>query len=64
MTARDVDENANVPRVETIQIAPAKREANPNPNAIDAVNLNVNGENGVTLTFVETVEDGEDSEDV
>ncbi|KAF3770793.1 hypothetical protein M406DRAFT_59662 [Cryphonectria parasitica EP155] len=63
MTARDLD-NVNdnaVPRYETIQIAPNKREANHNPNAIDAVNLNVNGDQGVTMTFVETVEDGEDA---
>lgn len=50
------------PRWETIQIAPAKREASPNPNAIDAVNLNVNGDQGVTMTFVETVEDEEDDD--
>lgn len=58
MTARDIDVE---PRWETIQIAPAKREANPNPTAIDSVNLNVNGDQGVTMTFVETVDDAEDA---
>ncbi|KAJ4388662.1 hypothetical protein N0V93_006121 [Gnomoniopsis smithogilvyi] len=59
MTARGVEEGVE-PRYETIQIAPAKREANPNPGAIDAVNLNVSGEQGVTMTFVETIEDDEE----
>lgn len=54
MTARSVEEGVE-PRYETIQIAPAKREAS--PNAIDAVNLNVSGDQGVTMTFVETIED-------
>jgi hypothetical protein len=60
MSARDVPIE---PRVQTIQIAPNKRDASPspNPNAIDALNLNVDGEQGITMTFVETVEDaGED----
>lgn len=59
MTARSVEEGVE-PRYETIQIAPAKREANPNPGAIDAVNLNVSGDQGVTMTFVETIEDDEE----
>lgn len=54
MTARSVEEGVE-PRYETIQIAPAKREAS--PNAIDAVNLNVSGDQGVTMTFVETIEE-------
>lgn len=62
MTARDLSDGLDVePRsYETIQIAPGKRDPNAAPNAIDAVNLNVNGQQGVTMTFVETVEDGED----
>lgn len=62
MSARDVPIE---PRVQTIQIAPNKRDASPspNPNGIDAVNLNVDGEQGITMTFVETVEDAnEDAE--
>lgn len=61
MTARSVEEGVE-PRYETIQIAPAnvgKREAS--PNAIDAVNLNVSGDQGVTMTFVETIEDDDDA---
>lgn len=66
MTARDVDVE---PRWETIQIAPGKRETiqfagakrEASPTAIDAVNLNVNGDQGVTMTFVETVDDAEDA---
>lgn len=61
MTARSVEEGGVEPRYETIQIAPAKREANPNPGAIDAVNLNVSGDQGVTMTFVETIEDDSDA---
>lgn len=60
MTARSVEEGVE-PRYETIQIAPAKREANPSPGAIDAVNLNVSGDQGVTMTFVETIEDDNDA---
>lgn len=58
MSARDVPLE---PRVQTIQIAPNKRDASPNssPNGIDAVNLNVDGEQGITMTFVETVEDAD-----
>lgn len=61
MSARDVPIE---PRVQTIQIAPNKRDASPspNPNGIDAVNLNVDGEQGITMTFVETVEDANDEE--
>lgn len=57
MSARDVSVE---PRVQTIQIAPNKREASPSPNGIDAVNLNVDGEQGITMTFVETVEDADE----
>lgn len=59
MRARSVDDGVE-PRYETIQIAPAKRDANANPNAIDAVNVNVRGDQGMTLTFVERMEEAED----
>ncbi|KKY36722.1 hypothetical protein UCDDA912_g03306 [Diaporthe ampelina] len=59
MSARDVPIE---PRVQTIQIAPNKRDASPSPNGIDAVNLNVDGEQGITMTFVETVEDADEDE--
>lgn len=61
MSARDVPIE---PRIETIQIAPNKRDASPspNPNGIDALNLNVDGEQGITMTFVETVEDADEDE--
>ena len=59
MSARDVPIQ---PRIETIQIAPNKRDASPSPNGIDAVNLNVDGEQGITMTFVETVEDADEDE--
>lgn len=62
MTARDLTDAINEPRFQTIEIAPAKREASANPGAIDSVNLNVSGDQGVTMTFVETVEDGDDDE--
>lgn len=60
MTARDLAAAISEPHIQTIEIAPAKRQANANSGAIDSVNLNVNGDQGVTMTFVETVEDGED----
>lgn len=59
MSARSVEGNNVEPRYETIQIAPTKRDGS-SPNAIDAVNLNVSGDQGVTMTFVETIEDDED----
>lgn len=62
MTARDLAGAIVEPRYQTIEIAPAKREANANPGAIDSVNLNVSGDQGVTMTFVETVADGEDDD--
>lgn len=64
MSARDILESANVQaRYETIQIAPTKRDGSSagTENAIDALNLNVSGDQGVTMTFVETLEDGEDA---
>lgn len=63
LSARDILESANVEaRYETIQIAPAKRDGSSAAGgAIDAVNLNVSGGEGVTMTFVETLEDGEDA---
>lgn len=67
MTARDlgaVERNVE-PRYETIQIAPnnIKRDAGSASGAIDAVNLNVNGDQGVTMTFVETVNEGDEEDD-
>lgn len=59
MRARSVEGDNVEPRFETIQIAPAKRDGS-SPNAIDAVNLNVSGDQGVTMTFVETIDDEED----
>lgn len=59
MSARDVPIE---PRIQTLQIAPNKRDASPSPNAIDALNLNVDGEQGITMTFVETVEDADEDE--
>lgn len=59
MSARDVTIE---PRIQTLQIAPNKRDTGANPNAIDALNLNVDGEQGITMTFVETVEDADEDE--
>ncbi|PSR94316.1 hypothetical protein BD289DRAFT_363573 [Coniella lustricola] len=63
MTARDL--STVEPRYETIQIAPnnIKRDAGSASGAIDAVNLNVNGDQGVTMTFVETVNEGDEEND-
>lgn len=60
MRARSVGDGVDIePRYETIEIAPSKRDGG-NSNAIDAVNLNVSGDEGITMTFVETIDDAED----
>ncbi|CAN8095837.1 unnamed protein product [Discula destructiva] len=61
-TMRARSEGADVePRYETIEIAPAKRQTESSPDTIDAVNLNVAGDQGVTMTFVETIDEEEDA---
>lgn len=62
MTVRDLAAAISEPHIQTIEIAPTKREASASPGGLDSVNLNVNGDQGVTMTFVETVEEGEDDD--
>lgn len=61
MTARDLEaRDLNIP-VTFSTPAVFKREATTGSStALDAVNLNVDGDQGITMTFVETVEDADD----
>ncbi|KAL1895229.1 hypothetical protein Sste5346_005374 [Sporothrix stenoceras] len=60
VTEREVTISQSVPRSVPVAPVTAPVSSVSRRDAIDAVNLNVDGDQGLTMTFVETVEDDDD----